>query len=405
MTELASVVGRHGHRLWLVGGAVRDLALDRRPVDFDICSAAPPESIESWFERTVPVGRDFGTLLISIGKLSLQHTTFRTESSYADARRPESVQWGQSLEEDASRRDFTCNALYLDPLTDELADPEHGRRDLERGLLRAVGDAGLRFREDGLRLWRLVRFAGAYGLRPEESTLEGARASRAALRGVSPERVLVELERVFSGPGAGVSLSLLEELELLPKALPGLEEAPWVSDRVRRLAGIPEPSLTLGLAVLYGPTALSAAARSEALQRLDALRVSRETRRAVAGLWELAQELLSWPRAAAPRRSVLVRAARRPEWSDACLYVRSLADDPSRADAVVTWEREAAALGDAVLECEPWIGSSDLRAAGWTPGPEWGELLREAEDLQLDGVWTDRAEAQAWLRGRKRDAE
>lgn len=396
---------RHGDRLWLVGGAVRDLALERPPVDFDLCSAAPPESIESWFERTVPVGRDFGTLLISFGELSLQHTTFRTESSYTDARRPGSVQWGRSLEEDASRRDFTCNALYLDPLTDEVADPEGGLSDLERGVLRAVGDAGGRFREDGLRLWRLVRFAGTYDLRPDPATLAGARDNIGSLRGVSPERVLAELERVFAGPGANTSLALLGEVGLLPEALPGLEGSPTLPHRVARLSGTREPSLHLGLAVLYGPPEATDAARAEAAERLDVLRVSRETRRAVVAIWELAAELESWPRATPPRRSVLVRARRRGAWADALEYLECLSEDRGLREALSRWRAAGEELREAELQPEPWIDSKDLRALGWAPGPEWGEVLREAEDHQLDGRWCDRGEALDWLRGRKGRAQ
>jgi tRNA nucleotidyltransferase/poly(A) polymerase len=189
-----------GHRVWLVGGAVRDLALGRQPKDLDLASAAVPEEVERLFDRTVSVGREFGTVLVLAGGRELQHTTFRSESGYADRRHPDRVAYGSSLEGDARRRDFTCNALYLDPLADEFRDPEGGLEDLRAGRLCAVGDAAERFREDGLRLIRMARFAARLDLEPAPELVAAARAEAGALEGVSPERTLGELERIFSGP-------------------------------------------------------------------------------------------------------------------------------------------------------------------------------------------------------------
>src|SRR6185503_10579164 len=120
---VAGVLRAAGHRAWLVGGAVRDLALEVTPQDVDLASAARPEEIEALFPSTVSVGRAFGTVVVRSGALSLQVTTFRAEAGYDDARRPSHVHFATSLTEDAARRDFTCNALYLDPLSDEFVDP------------------------------------------------------------------------------------------------------------------------------------------------------------------------------------------------------------------------------------------------------------------------------------------
>src|SRR5262245_7370135 len=127
---IATELGAKGRRAWLVGGAVRDLALGREPKDADLASAALPEELELLVPRAFAVGRACGTVDVHCDGLDVQVTAFRAESRYEDARRPSEVRFTTRLEEDAARRDFTCNALYLDPLTDELVDPTGGMGDL-----------------------------------------------------------------------------------------------------------------------------------------------------------------------------------------------------------------------------------------------------------------------------------
>src|SRR5437867_2007197 len=172
---VAGVLGTAGHRTWLVGGAVRDLALGIEPKDADLASAARPEEIEALFPSTHAVGRAFGTVVVRCGTADLQVTTFRAEAGYDDARRPSHVRFGTTLVEDAARRDFTCNALYLDPLNDEFIDPTGGLADLAARRLRCVGDPVQRFAEDGLRLLRLARLAAEHGLAIDQATHAGAR--------------------------------------------------------------------------------------------------------------------------------------------------------------------------------------------------------------------------------------
>ncbi|MFT7541348.1 MAG: tRNA nucleotidyltransferase/poly(A) polymerase, partial [Gammaproteobacteria bacterium] len=192
----ARTLQEHGFRAWIVGGGVRDLALGITPKDIDLATDALPGQVEEIFDRTIPVGKAFGTIvaLIEVGgaepvTMQLEVTTLRRDGDYSDGRRPDVVLYGTSMDEDAQRRDFTCNALYLDPLTDEISDVVGGLGDLENGVLRTVGDPVGRFREDGLRLLRMARFAAAYGLEIEGDTWAGARDSLDALVGISRERV------------------------------------------------------------------------------------------------------------------------------------------------------------------------------------------------------------------------
>jgi len=407
----AERLAARGRRVWLVGGAVRDLALGRAVQDVDLASAAPPEEVEAAFERTFGAGKAFGTVLVLLDGLEVQHTTFRTDAGYGDARRPDAVAFGSSLEEDAQRRDFTCNALYLDPLTDELVDPTGGLADLERGRLACVGDAAARFAEDGLRLVRLARFAAGLGLDPDPATLAGARASAAALRGVSPERVLKEFETLFGRPRCARGLALLSECGLLTRALPGFgpEDEPWWPPRAALFEHLPaRPELALGLAALYGPAAGDGAAlagfdeqqRAARLERLALLRPARETREAVGELWSRARELaLDGPRA--PGRARRLRWMRAPSWSDALALARAYAATgggaAGAAQALDGLHAEASTLSRTDLWPVLLVRSEDLAALGLPRGPLWGRLLAEAEERQLDGAFADRAAALAWL--------
>ncbi len=382
--SIASRIAREGHQTWIVGGAVRDLALGRTPKDVDLASAAHPDEIERWFPQTVPVGKAFGTILIVEAQTPVEHTTFRSESGYSDRRRPDSVQFGASIEEDSARRDFTCNALYLDPLRDECADPQGGLADLARGELRCVGEPRARFAEDGLRLVRLARFAGALDLGPAPGVLEAAREARSALAGVAPERVLAELERIFTRPGHANAFEVLQAAGLLEVLFPDLGEP---AARVRRVQALGScPGLAAGLAALF------AGDPREGEGRLESLRTSRETRRLVLDAWSALAELQALDQGARARR---IRLERRPGFEIALALARAQGFDATRCTEL---EEEKRALGPLGLQPEPLVRPSDLEAAGVPRGPRWGELLAAAEEAQLDQRLRSRADVAEWLR-------
>ena len=411
--SIARVLVSHGYQAWIVGGAVRDLAMGRTPHEVDLATDALPERIEELFERTMAVGKAFGTIVVHLGsganKVDTEVTTFRSDGRYADGRRPLEVTFGSSVEEDARRRDFTCNALYLDPLTDDFQDPEHGLEDLEAGRLRCVGDPEERFAEDGLRLLRMARFAARLRLSPTEAVLAAARSQAEALRGVSRERVLSELEGMLATPRPASAFALLEDTGLLERVLPpsrsvGPARAQWEELQPARRAALealggPIPVAT-GLAVLLDPAPLGTGEdrRAEALGWLEDLRTSRELRHRVAGAWRL-MDSLRLSLASSPRRSERVRMMRDESWSTAvdALSAWHCALDPAASQRLEELSLERAELGDAALHPPPLVSSADLAALGLERGPRWGELLREVETLQLDGELADRPAALAWL--------
>ncbi len=393
-----------GRRAWIVGGALRDLALELVPGDVDMASAAPPEEVERLFESSHAVGKAFGTVVVHLEGRDVQLTTFRTEQGYSDRRRPDRVAWGRSVEEDAARRDFTCNALYLDPLDDTLQDPVGGLADLAAGVLRCVGDPAQRFREDGIRLVRMARFAAAFDLAVDPAALEAARREGAALQGVSGERVAQELRRIFAGPRSARALRLLDELGLLDILFADLGQLAAARDlRWRALEALePAPGFEEGLSVLFDPGPGAAVAASAARERaqglLDGLRLSRDENREVQDLWRLQAEARAALAEAPPSRARRIKLVREVLWTRAARVLRSwqiiVGESTEKLDELLAL---GTGLSPQELRPAPLLTSSDLAAALVPRGPLWGELLREAETLQLEGALDSRAGALHWL--------
>jgi poly(A) polymerase len=424
---VASRLRELGHEAWVVGGAVRDLALGRTPKDVDLATDALPDEVEAAFPRTSAVGKAFGTILVHLdgealaevgaGEVRAQDvevTTFRSEGAYEDARRPSEVAYGHTPEEDARRRDFTCNALYLDPLEGRVLDPTGGLPDLEARRLRCVGDPAERFAEDGLRLLRLVRFEARFDLEPTAETLEAARASRESLRGVSAERVRAELVAVLASPSPARAVRRLLELELAELALPGLAALDGSEpeglrarlDGLGRAGGGLDP--VLGLALLLDPDPRfvgepppERVARAEGM--LERLRLSRQDRRGVLALWHGAQRLLAVLRAEEAPRSERLRLVREESWPALLGLAQARLEGPERGrerEALEALEVERLRTPREALFPTPLVDSAALAEAGVPRGPRWGELMAEGEALQLDGVLTDREEAARWLAAR-----
>ncbi|WP_394297943.1 CCA tRNA nucleotidyltransferase, partial [Gordoniibacillus kamchatkensis] len=199
-----------GYEAYFVGGCVRDRLLGVPVKDMDIATSALPAQVMSLFVRTVPTGLQHGTVTVILEGHTFEVTTFRTESGYVDYRRPQTVEYVTSLEEDLRRRDFTMNAMAMDA-EGNVCDPFGGREDLARGVLRCVGEAEQRFGEDALRMLRCIRFAAAYGLEVEAGTWAALREQAPLLRHIAMERCRAELERMVEGPAPVRALRLLAD--------------------------------------------------------------------------------------------------------------------------------------------------------------------------------------------------
>src|SRR6202171_1257591 len=194
--KIAATLESAGFETWCVGGAVRDALLGHPHQDWDLATAAKPQDVQKLFKRTVPVGIDFGTLgVLDAAGVMHEATTFRKDVQ-TDGRHAV-VQYGVSLDDDLARRDFTINAIAYSPKTDEIRDPYDGRKDLERKIIRAVGDPRERMREDRLRALRAIRFAARFGFDIEPATWNAIVESAPEMTRLSAERVKQEIEKTM----------------------------------------------------------------------------------------------------------------------------------------------------------------------------------------------------------------
>ena len=189
---------KNGFEAYLVGGCVRDMLMGIPPHDYDITTSAPPETIISLFKKTVPTGIKHGTVTVINGGIAAEVTTYRADGEYADHRRPETVTFVKSLKEDLARRDFTVNAIAYNE-KEGIKDFFGGIEDINKKILRAVGDPEKRFCEDALRILRLFRFASVLGFAPEKGTLKAALKCAPLLESISAERISSELRKAVNG--------------------------------------------------------------------------------------------------------------------------------------------------------------------------------------------------------------
>ncbi len=395
----AGALADHGVQAWLVGGAVRDLALGRAPDDADLASAAVPAQIAKWFPAAIGVGAAFGTMVLPpafTGGPSIELTTFRSEREYSDGRHPDSVEYSDSPEVDARRRDFTCNALYLDPLTDELRDPTGGLADLEQGRLRAIGEPAERFEEDALRVLRLARFAARFGLEIEAGTARAARSKASLLRGISAERTAHELDGMFERPGSARAIAELEALGALPFAWPALTRVEHARSAALFEALPDPPGPVLGLAALLVELDDAGADPAAAL---DALKPSRERRTAVLDLLR-ARAAIALDGGTLPQRAALLRRLRATQDGLVFALAAATAELLNRPTSEQLGAARACAAEVPADQRHPKIllDAAALMAAGVERGPRLGRLLAELEDAQLEGQVSKRDEAEAWLR-------
>ncbi len=215
-----------GYAAYAVGGCVRDSLLGRTAHDWDLCTSALPQQVMELFgtEQCIPTGLQHGTVTIKYGGQLYETTTFRTEGSYTDGRHPDAVQFVPDVREDLARRDFTINAMAYNE-AEGLVDPFGGQKDLQNGLLRAVGEPQQRFTEDALRILRLYRFAARFGFALDAATARAARQLAPHLDCISAERIQEELAKLLAAPQPGSYLEPAVLAVVLPELTPAALEA------------------------------------------------------------------------------------------------------------------------------------------------------------------------------------
>jgi len=391
-----------GHTAYFAGGCVRDELLGLKPTDYDVATDATPDRIRALFARTAEVGASFGVVLVKPGpelgianprdgaghaSATIEVATFRSDGPYSDRRRPDSVTFSDP-KSDALRRDFTINALFLDPDPApgqaSVIDYVNGQADLRAKVLRAVGDPAARLAEDHLRALRAARFAARFGFEIEPVTAEAIRAHASELRGVSRERVGEELRRIFAHSSFARAAELLQSLRL---DAPALDEPhrDGPCPLLRALPATPKPPPF--------PTALAAWLIDRGLDPADdprpivarlrsALCLSNEEGDALLGCLEsLALLLGGWLTGGVAFQKRAAATYQAGEFHEARRLMHTL--DPSRARAIDARLKELEATPSKIRP-ESLISGDDLIASGLKPGKAFKNILDRVYDAQLE---------------------
>lgn len=390
-TEIVRRLRAAGHTAYFAGGCVRDELMGLAPTDYDVATDATPDRIKELFERTAEVGAAFGVVLVHHPGVSVEVATFRSDGPYSDRRRPDSVTFSDARS-DACRRDFTINALFIDPLA---ADPRSriidyvgGVPDIHAKLLRAVGEPAKRLQEDHLRALRAVRFAARLGLAIDPATGAAVRAHAGGLTGVSRERIGEELRRMLAHPSRARAVDLLTDLGLDAPVLNGAPHRAPAPMLAALPPDVPYPT-TLAAWALDRGTALEEPAIEGAIGHWRAaLCLSNdETARMEGTLLALAALDRGWSGLSIAQRKRA--AAREPDFSQA-LLLESIRR-PEAGARIRQQLQELEAFGG--IAPEPFVTGDDLIQLGFAPGPGFKRLLDGLYDAQLEGRVADREKA------------
>jgi poly(A) polymerase len=417
-----------GFEAFWAGGCVRDLLVGRTPKDIDIATNARPEQVQALFPITHAVGRSFGVVLVECNGFTYEVATFRRDAAYSDGRRPDSVEF-TTAEADAQRRDFTINGLFLDPINGELHDYVGGQADLERQVVRAIGDPLARFAEDHLRLMRAVRFASTLGFQLDPATAAAIRVQAGQLARISAERIQTELIRLLTeSPKAGQAVELLDDTGLLSVILPevahlhGVEQPPNYHPEgdvyrhtVIMLDLMERPSPELALSVLLhdiGKPPTQRRVQQEGRERIrfdghaevgaqmaEALLLRLRCSRA------LTEHVVACVRghmrfidAAHMRTATLRRLVMAPTFpTELELHRLDCLGSNGNLENYHLVHACAEGLQHEPLRPAPLLRGGEVLRAGVPAGPLVGRVLQEAYDLQLEGKLTSEVQARQWL--------
>ena len=382
-TAIIRELRQRGHEAYLVGGCVRDMVMRIEPADYDIATSARPEEIVKIFPRTETIGAQFGVVLVIYQGHAFEVATFRSDDAYVDGRRPTSVSFTDA-KQDVLRRDFTINGLLYDPMTERVIDYVDGQADIEAKLVRAIGNPHARFEEDKLRILRAIRFGARLGYRIEPATWEAVRAMAPAIHQVSSERIREELIRILTEGQAARGIRMLEESGLRKEILPEVEWSNHVERSLEMLQVGVQPDFAT--AVLLHETPLR-----QVQGIIERLKFSRAE---IHHVLALVENLPNFYKVRGMSMSTLKRFFRIVRFEDHLELARihgiaageNLEDYSYASRRQQEWSEEDIAP-------RPLISGEDLIVLGFTPGPQFKEILTRIEDEQLEGRLVDHSQA------------
>lgn len=388
--EVVQQLREAGFEAVWAGGCVRDALLGIVPSDYDVATSARPEDVVRLFgqRRSVSVGASFGVIIV-LGKRRSQGqvevAAFRSDGPYSDGRRPDSVEFC-TAEEDAHRRDFTINGMFYDPVSRDVIDYVGGQQDLERGVVRAIGNADERFTEDKLRMLRAARFAARYGFDLDDATADAIRRQATELRQVSVERIAQELRRMLGHPSRRTAIELLVQTQLFGEVFPEVTKLA-LQTALETFPYLQQPTFEPALATLYQKllTPIDAPPQERTRKVAQAARRFKLSNEETATLCWLCD---AFDRCRSPASMPLheLKPLMADDRRDLLLdrlqaAVRAKLRPAADLEFLQTWLAETPAEA---LNPPPLITGAELTALGLEPGPQFSVILLRIRNEQLD---------------------
>ena len=424
--KIAERLRDRGHIAYFAGGCVRDMVRGLTPKDYDIATDARPENVQALFPRTYAVGAHFGVIIVLEDGFQFEVATFRSDEAYIDGRHPSAVQFS-SPEEDARRRDFTINGMFLDPASNKVIDLVGGQADIGAKLVRAIGEPGQRLAEDRLRMLRAVRFATALDYQIDERTWDALVASASSINQISGERIRDEVVRIFLSSNRVRGWDLLDASGLMSAILPELQAMKGVLQPEQfhpegdvfvhtrlMLSLLPDiVSVPLVFAVLFHDVAKPVTSRVDETGRIrfnEHDRIGAEMTEAIMrrlrfsgaeieATVEMVRQHMVFKDAPKMRVAKLKRFMARPTFDEELELHR--VDCQSSHRMLDNYEfllRKREEFANEPIIPPPLVRGDDLIAFGLKPGPKFGEILEAVETRQLEGKLRTRDEALNWVK-------
>lgn len=423
--KIVEILQSKGFTAYWAGGCVRDLLLGRLPKDYDIATDAIPEAVEKIFPKAILTGKSFAVLRVPMDNEYFEIATFRKDHSYKDGRHPESVTFSDPPG-DAERRDFTINAVFYDPVSSTFLDYVEGKKDIEKNLLRCVGDPDKRFQEDYLRMLRAARFASTLHFDIETKTKKAIQKNAHMIINISAERIRDELCRIFTESTApGQALILLDELNLLKVILPevhalkGQQQPPEFHPEgdvfqhtTLMMDKMKHPDHLLAFSVLLHDVGKPVTAK----YAHDRIRFHCHAEKGA----DMAVAILKRLRFPQEDTSIIAQAVRNHmRFKEVCnmreATLRKMLGSENfelelelhRLDCITSHgmldnyefllEKLTEYKNKPILPAS-WISGNDIMSLGFSEGPKVGEWLKKAYEAQLENKFSSKEELYKWLK-------
>ena len=419
-----------GHIAYLAGGCVRDMLRGETPKDYDIATSALPREITSIFTKTREVGVHFGVVIVIVNNQAFDVATFRNDGSYKDGRHPEEVTFS-TPQDDTARRDFTVNGIFFDPISEKYIDFVEGKSDIDKKVIRAIGEPNLRFQEDHLRLLRAIRFAARFDYEIEAETWNSIKSNASGISKISKERIRDELTKILLNENRVLGFDLLVESGLMEHIIPeilqlkGCEQPPqfhpegdvFVHTRLMLSLLKDAPSIELVLSVLLHdigkPATYSFDEEADRIRfnghdKLGAemseqiLRDLKFSNSIIEDVVQMVANHMTFKDVQKMRQSKLKRFMSRSTFNDEI--------ELHRVDCLGSWggldnydflNKKMVEFANEPIIPQPLLTGKDLIELGWSPGPDLGQTLNSVQDMQLEGKLNSKDEALVWVKSNR----